>query len=85
MEQLTLDQYMQDVTFDRNGKKYPRPDWVDKERCETCKRWQRLPKEEQPPAGWGVKGQCNFIHDPKQQGYETTGKYSWCQDYLPKL
>ena len=81
MEQMTLKDYIADWTADRRGRKYPAPDWVDKERCETCKHWERLPVEEQPPAGWGVKGQCNVIHDPKQQGYEQTGKYSYCCDY----
>lgn len=73
-----------DYTHKRDGTLYPAPEWMNKERCENCIKWHILPKEEQPPAGWGVKGQCNCIHDPKQKGYETTGKNSYCCDFEDK-
>lgn len=73
-----------DYTYERNGKKHPAPAWMRRERCENCKRWELLPVEDQPPYGWGVFGQCNFIHDPKQKRYEKTSSVSYCQDFILK-
>lgn len=70
-----------DYTYDRNGKKFDVQGWMRKERCENCRMWCRLPVEEQPPAGWGVYGTCSFIHDPKQKGYQRTGKGSYCMNF----
>lgn len=86
-EQINLNEYIGAYTYDRNGdlkaSVYP----FNKERCETCKYWEILPVEEQPPAGWGVKGQCNCVHEPKMmtKGYWKTGKTSYCQDYVSKF
>lgn len=81
--QLTLLEYTSGLTHDRNGQTYKAPAWMDARRCENCKHWQMLPTEEQPPAGWGVKGQCNCVHEPEtmKQGYWITGKISYCDDF----
>lgn len=74
-------------THDRNGKLYEAPRWMPEERCETCKYWEILPVSDQPPDGWGVKGQCNLTHEPEQMknGYWITSTISYCQDYEVKL
>ena len=84
--QITLGQYLTDITHDRDGKQSPAPSWMHKERCENCKYWEILPVEEQPPAGWGVKGQCNCTHEPKmmKNGYWVTGNTSYCNDFTSK-
>ena len=60
--------------------------FAKKERCENCKYWEILPVEEQPPCGWGVRGQCNCVHEPErmQQGYWKVDSTSYCQDFAPK-
>ena len=74
------------TSHDRYGREYKAPTWMDVERCENCKWWQILPPEEQPPAGWGVKGQCNCYHEPEmmKNGYWKTSKTSSCQDFAEK-
>ena len=81
--QMDLSDYMQHITYDRYGRPYETPDWMDRERCETCKYWERYPVEEQPPAGWGVYGQCNCTHEPEmmKNGYWKVSKTSYCCDY----
>lgn len=74
------------MTYDRDGTQYEAPRWMKAERCETCKHWEIFPMELQPPAGWGVKGQCNYYHDEEmmQNGYWKTGQSSYCNDYESK-
>ena len=81
--QITLNEYIADYSQDRYGRKYKAPSWMDRERCENCKYWERLSVEEQPPAGWGVMGQCNCTHEPEMMthGYWKTGKTSYCNDF----
>ena len=81
--QITITDYMSDRTHRRNGSTTQAPYWMPKERCENCQFWEMLPTEQQPPDGWGVKGQCNYSHEPEtmQNGYWTTSKTSYCQDY----
>ena len=84
--QITIAQGMQDLTHDRRGN-LEKPFWeMDTDRCENCKYWQILPIEEQPPAGWGVKGQCNYVHKPEmmKNGYWITNKISYCGDFEAK-
>ena len=73
-------------TYDRNGNIEIAPLWMKKERCENCKYWEILPVEEQPPCGWGVRGQCNCVHEPErmQQGYWKVNSTSYCQDFATK-
>lgn len=89
MEQITISDYiksLQDMTVDRYGRKRPAPEWMDKERCENCKYWERYPVDEQPPAGWGVFGQCNCYHEPEMMvnGYWKVSKTSYCNDFAGK-
>ena len=85
MDQLTIMNYRQNLTYNRKGELTEAMDWIKEkpERCELCKYWKILPVEEQPPAGWGVKGQCNCCHAPEmmKNGYWKTGKTSYCQDF----
>lgn len=88
--QITLMEYMntlQDVSHDRYGREYKAPQWMNRERCENYKWWERLPVEEQPPAGWGVNGQCNCTHEPEmmKNGYWIVGKTSYCNDFVSKF
>ena len=85
-EQLSLDSYMKGFTRDRKGNLYTAPEWMREERCENCKYWEILPVEEQPPDGWGVKGQCNCVHEPEmmKNGYWKTNTTSYCRDYVGK-
>ena len=73
-------------TYDRDGSQYEAPRCMKSERCETCKHWEIFPVELQPPAGWGVKGQCNCYHEEEmmKNGYWTTTSTSYCQDYKEK-
>ena len=82
-DQLSIFDY--DYSHHRDGRLYPAPEWMDKERCENCIYWSIFPKEEQPPAGWGVKGQCNCTHEPEmmKNGYWIVGKTSYCMDFMP--
>lgn len=79
MEQITLKQFMLDRYYNRDGTTTDAPKGTSIRRCGNCMHWELLPVEEQPPAGWGVKGQCNVIHDPKQTTYEQTSQTSYCQ------
>ena len=79
--QITLTEAISSVTYDRYGRPHKTPAWMDKPRCETCKHWDRLPVDDQPPDGWGVKGQCDVIHDASQIGYINTDGCSWCCRY----
>lgn len=76
-----------DYTVDRAGQIEIAPDWMRKERCENCKHWHILPIEEQPPAGWGVRGQCNCYHEPKMManGYWKVDSTSYCGDFEAKM
>ena len=65
----------------KNGKTDIAPPWIRKERCENCVEWERLPEADQPADGWGVKGVCRVIHNQKQEGYEKTSAFSYCQDF----
>lgn len=69
-----------DYTYNRDGSARP-ADGLNPRRCENCIYWELLPKEDQPPAGWGVKGLCKFIHSDKQHGYQRTGQRSYCQEF----
>ena len=70
-------------TYNRDGTKTEAFSWMKSERCETCRYWDIFPVEQQPPAGWGVKGQCNYYHDPEMitNGYWVVNSMSYCQDY----
>lgn len=77
-EQLSIDDL--DYMTMKNGRVVPAPAWIHKERCENCVLWERLPKEDQPPDGWGIKGLCKFIHE-RQQGYQRTSSTDYCQEF----
>lgn len=79
--QISITDYMANRTFTRNGREYEAPAWMRPDRCENCKYWERLSVEDQPPDGWGVKGQCDVIHDAGQIGYMNTDGCSWCCRY----
>ena len=79
--QLSFDDLLYNYTYDRFGKRRPARSWMNRERCENCKYWELLPVEEQPPAGWGVKGQCNQFREG-QTHYEQPSSTSWCQDFI---
>ena len=72
-----------DYSYDRRGRLYYQK-WMSRERCENCEHWQRNPVEDQPPAGWGVYGLCQYIHDANQKGYENTNKVSYCTGFSCK-
>lgn len=74
------------ISHDRYGREYKAPTWMDRKRCETCAWWEIYPVDEQPPAGWGVYGQCNCYHEPEmmKNGYWKTSKTSCCMDYKEK-
>ena len=76
--QMTIRDYEASYHHDRYGRKKPCREWMRSERCGTCKHWQMLPTDEQPPCGWGVKGICQTIHDPRQEGYHNTDELSYC-------
>lgn len=79
--QMNFAEYMCSVTYDRDGRQYPAREWMMRDRCELCKHWERFPVADQPPAGWGVYGQCDAIHDPAQVGYIKTDKTDLCDMY----
>ena len=76
MDQLSITDYMTDLTNDREGNLRPAPKWMDKERCENCKHWRILEVIDQPLEGWGVKGICsgNCLGS-------FTNKNSYCQEF----
>lgn len=60
----------QDMTYDRKGKGYPAPEWMDYKRCENCSRWAKYQVSEQPPDGWGTIGWCaEHQHKSQAIGY----------------
>lgn len=79
--QMTIRDYEASYHHDRYGRKIECRPWIHPERCGTCKNWQMLPTEEQPPDGWGVKGQCQIIYFPNQKGYQNTGELSYCDRF----
>ena len=79
--QISMYDYMSDMTYDRNGKASPAPDWVDRERCENCTYWSKLLTCDQPPSGWGVKGTCG---SHRGQNMYKTGAFSFCQEFTDK-
>ena len=81
--QITITDYMSDRTHRRDGSLHDAPAWMDKDRCENCRYWEILPVEQQPPSGWGVKGQCNCSHEPEmmEKGYWTVSSISYCDDF----
>ena len=85
--QITLNDFMKEYTYDRTGKLHKCPTPYPVERCELCKYWEQLPVEEQPPAGWGVQGQCNCTHEPEmmKNGYWIVSKLSYCNDFISKF
>ena len=84
--QMSITDYTYGLTRNRYGKTYEASEWMVRERCENCKHWEMLPVEEQPPAGWGVKGQCNCTHEPEmmKNGYWITNRTSYCNDFIGK-
>jgi len=79
--QMTFRDYEASYTHERDGKRREAPKWANPERCGTCKNWHLLPVDEQPPCGWGVKGQCQIIYFPNQLGYQNTGELSYCDRF----
>ena len=81
--QISITDYMSDLTHRRDGSLRPASSWMNKDRCENCKYWEIFPVDQQPPSGWGVKGQCNCSHEPDmmKNGYWTVSSTSYCQDY----
>ena len=81
--QISITDFMADQTHTRGGELQPAPEWMKKERCETCRYWEIFPTELQPPDGWGVMGQCNCSHEPEmmRNGYWKVGRTGYCQDY----
>jgi hypothetical protein len=85
--QMSLEDYklsLLDRTYDRHGRQSEAPSWMNRERCENCKWWELLLVEEQPPDGWGVKGQCNLFRDG-QTHYEQPCSTSYCDDFRYKI
>lgn len=76
--QMTLTDAMQNRFYDRRGRLVLVPEWVKDVRCGNCEYWQLLPKDEQPPEGWGVKGACG-AHWSK--GQHNTSQTSYCEEY----
>ena len=73
--QITISDYMTDMTVDKHGKLSPAPDWYDAKRCENCQNWTISPK--QPADGWGIYGPCTSY---RHKGHEVS-KTSYCDDY----
>ena len=80
-EQITMQQAMNSRFYDRKGKLVEVPEWVNEKRCGNCIYWQRWSKDEQPPAGWGVKGTCGNYRGP---GHYNTAQTSYCQEWKEK-
>lgn len=72
--------------YQRDGTKQPLYDhskeWMEDERCETCKAWALAPECDQPPCGWGVKGMCSTLTGINQKTYKTDAQ-SYCGHYRP--
>lgn len=83
--QMSIADYQMSLAYNRRGKQYPAPEWaMERDNCKDCKYWELLPENEQPPDGWGVMGQCNFIHSDEQIGYTKTEEFSYCQNWINK-
>lgn len=85
--QMSLEEYIDsllDYTVDKYGRRSIAQTWMNRERCENCKYWELLPVDDQPPDGWGVKGQCNLFREG-QKTYEVTNKTDYCQNYKCKI
>ena len=78
MQQLTLSQYLNDRCFNRDGSIGEAPSWAREDRCGNCKHWEILPKEEQPPCGWGVKGIC---YSRRSKGQTRPSQDSYCMEH----
>ena len=76
--QITIQQVMNSRFYDRNGRLLEVPEWVDDKRCGNCAYWQRWSRDEQPPAGWGVKGTCG---NHRGQGNYEVSQTSYCQEW----
>lgn len=84
--QMSLEDYIEsqlDYTVDRYGHKSEARPWMHRERCENCVYWYMIPTADQPPAGWGVMGQCDLLREG-QKGYEIVSKTSYCQEFKCK-
>ena len=79
--QITLQQTMNSRFYDRNGKLYEVPEWVNQERCGNCIYWQRWSTDEQPASRHGVKGTCGNY---RGLGHYTTAQTSYCQEWKEK-
>ena len=79
--QMTFADIRKHQFFDRNGHAMSAPEWANEQRCGNCIYWQRLSKDEQAPAGWGVKGACGSY---RGKGQFMTSQTSYCQDWHEK-
>lgn len=71
------------LTVDRYGRLFESPFQLNPKRCENCQNWSLLPKADQPPCGWGVKGYCaNGVR--KLGRVVKTMSTSYCDDYKEK-
>ena len=76
--QISISDYLGNMTHDRDGSLRPAPEWMDERRCENCNYWMILAKEHQPATGWGVYGQCT---SHRHRGHEVT-QTSYCDDFI---
>lgn len=67
-------QQCNDVTYDREGRPYEVPAWMDQKRCENCQSWAMYQAEMQPPPGHGIIGWC-------AEHKEKVNKGSYCQKF----
>lgn len=74
--QITLSEYIADMTVDKHGRLKPAPEWYPSERCELCINWSLSPK--QPADGWGIYGPCT---SHRHMGHEVS-KTSYCDDFV---
>ena len=79
--QMTFEDVQKNKYFDRDGHITTAPEWANEQRCGNCIYWQRLTKDEQPPAGWGVKGACGSY---RGKGQFMTSQTSYCQEWHKK-
>ena len=74
--QISIMDYMGDMTIEKDGRMHPAPDWYHKKRCERCQYWNISPT--QPADGWGIYGACTSY---RHKGHEVS-KTSYCDDYI---
>ena len=79
--QLSINDYMRSLYYERDGKTRTAPHWVNEERCGNCQYWTLLQKEEQPPEGWGVKGLCG---SHRGMNMYCTNQIGYCGDFKYK-